>query len=91
MKILYPMYLWGYYYYQLIKHHHPYKLGSIKKWVKLMVNEIYKVSFSIGKHFQDKITCDVVEMSATHLSHSRPWQYDIDVIYKKRDNIYLFS
>jgi hypothetical protein len=31
-----------------------------------------------------------VEMDACHILLGRPWQYDVDVTYKGRDNTYLF-
>jgi hypothetical protein len=38
----------------------------------------------------DEITCDVVEMDACHMILGRLWQYDVDVTYKGRDNVYVF-
>ena len=30
-------------------------------------------------------------MDASHVLLGRPWQYDVDITYKGRDNIYLFT
>ena len=38
----------------------------------------------------DEITCDVVEMDACHMILGKPWQYDVDITYKGRDNVYVF-
>lgn len=75
---------------QTEKHHAPYKIGWIKKGSKLLVNEVCKVQISIGKHYQDEIACDVVEMSACHLLLERPWQFDRNAMHKGRDDTYTF-
>ena len=46
--------------------------------------------FQIGK-YEDKVTCDVVPMQASHLILWRPWQYDLDVEFKGRANKYIFT
>ncbi|KAF7147414.1 hypothetical protein RHSIM_Rhsim03G0207400 [Rhododendron simsii] len=38
-----------------------------------------------------EVTCDVIEMDASHVLLGRPWQFDVDVIYKGRDNTYCFN
>ena len=50
-----------------MKQPHPYKIGWIKKGTDMVVNEVCKVQFSIGKFYQDEITYDVVDMNACHL------------------------
>ena len=34
--------------------------------------------------------CDVVDIDACHLLLGRPWQFDVDVVHKGRDNVYEF-
>ncbi|GAV68638.1 hypothetical protein CFOL_v3_12141 [Cephalotus follicularis] len=46
---------------------------------------------SIGKHYTSVVVCDVVDMDASHVLLGRPWQYDVDITYKGRDNIYVFT
>ncbi|KAL5569941.1 hypothetical protein UlMin_026516 [Ulmus minor] len=69
----------------------PYKLTWVKKGSEELVNESCKVSFSIGKLYQDQILCDVLEMDACHMLLGRPWQYDKGAIYDGRKNTYEFT
>ena len=48
------------------------------------------VSFTIGKHYQDEVWCDVVPMDVCHLLLGRPWQYDRQIIYDGFKNTYTF-
>jgi len=43
-------------------YHHPYEIGWIKQVPRIKVTNLCQVSISIGKHYQDSITCDVVDM-----------------------------
>ena len=59
------------------KHLYPYKVGWIKKGMKTKVNEIWKISFSIGKHCQDEVVYDVVQMDDCHILLGPLWQFDV--------------
>jgi len=72
------------------KHPSPYKIGWITQGSEAKVTEICRIQFSIGQNYLDKVTCDVVEMDACHIILGRPWQFDVDAIYKGRDNVYIF-
>ena len=72
------------------KHVNPYKTGWIKKGIEMMVNEVCTIQLSIGRHHQDKIHCDVVDMTACHLLLGRLWQFDRNVVHKGKDNTYKF-
>ena len=36
------------------------------------------------------MVCDMVDMDACHLLLDKPWQFDIDAVYERRDNVYKF-
>ncbi|GKE24679.1 hypothetical protein Tco_1436191 [Tanacetum coccineum] len=42
----------------------PHQIGWIKEVLALKVTEICKVPLAIGKHYNDLVTCDVVDMEA---------------------------
>ena len=44
------------------KHRHPYRVGWIKRGTDSQVTAVCHISFSIGKFYQDEITCDVLEL-----------------------------
>nr|GEW03770.1 hypothetical protein [Tanacetum cinerariifolium] len=44
----------------------PYQIGWIKKVLAFTVTEICKVPFIIEKYYNELVTCDIVDMDATH-------------------------
>nr|GMD29224.1 transposon Ty3-I Gag-Pol polyprotein [Ipomoea batatas] len=54
-------------------HPKPYKLGWIKEVTSVMVMEVCHVPVSIGKSYQDTVTCEVIDMDACHILLGRPW------------------
>jgi hypothetical protein len=56
----------------------------------MKVTDTCRVPFSIGQSYPDEVTYDLVEMDTCHVFLERPWQYNLDAIYKGRDNVYLF-
>ncbi|GJW52073.1 transposon ty3-I gag-pol polyprotein [Tanacetum coccineum] len=57
---------------------------KIKKGLTLKVNEFCKVPLAIGKHYNELVTCDVVDIEACHVLSGRPWQHDMDTKLEKK-------
>jgi hypothetical protein len=72
-------------------HPRPYKLGWVKRGPQAEVTTSCKVPISIGKHYRDEVMCDMIDMDACHILLGRPWQYDLDVTHKGRDNVMMFT
>ncbi|GJU95946.1 RNA-directed DNA polymerase [Tanacetum coccineum] len=51
---------------------------KIKKGLTLKVTKISKVPLASGKHYNELVTCDVVDMEACHGLLRIPWQHDVD-------------
>jgi hypothetical protein len=64
------------------KHPSPYTISWIKKGVKTRVTNTCRLPISIGQSYRDEVQCDIVYMDACHVLMGRPWQYDVDAMYK---------
>ena len=73
------------------QHPKPYAIGWIQKGPKANVTEVCKVPISIGQYYHAEVTCDVIDMDAGHVLLGRPWQFDVDVTYRGRDNVCVFN
>ena len=58
--------------------------------MEVKVTNTCRIKFSIGKHYVDKVSCEVVDMDACHLIWGRPLQHDVDVVHKGKHNVYIF-
>ncbi|XP_071713605.1 uncharacterized protein [Rutidosis leptorrhynchoides] len=72
------------------KHPTPYKIGWIKAVGEVRVTEQCEVLISMGK-YKDTIVFDIVDMDACHVLLGRPWQFNLGVIHKGKENTYTFS
>ncbi|GJU97825.1 RNA-directed DNA polymerase [Tanacetum coccineum] len=54
------------------------KIRWIKKGLTLKVTKISKVPLATGKHYNELVTCDVVDIEACHGLLRIPWQHDVD-------------
>ncbi|XP_020694313.1 uncharacterized protein LOC110108140 [Dendrobium catenatum] len=73
------------------KNPNPYRISWVKKVIDIQVSEMYRVNFSIGKHYNSEVLCDVLDMDVCHLILGRPWQFDTGVVYDGRANAYAFE
>ncbi|GJV37346.1 putative receptor protein kinase ZmPK1 [Tanacetum coccineum] len=72
------------------KHPKPYKIGWIKAVGKVRVTEQCEVLIAMGK-YKDTVLFDIVDMDACHVLLGRPWQSDLNVVHKGKENTYTFS
>ncbi|GJW38774.1 transposon ty3-I gag-pol polyprotein [Tanacetum coccineum] len=72
-------------------HPSPYQIGWIRKGLELKVTEFCKVPLAMGKHYNELVTCNVVDMETCHVLLGRPWQHDVDSTHQGKSNMYLFK
>ncbi|GJU59589.1 hypothetical protein Tco_1237355 [Tanacetum coccineum] len=70
--------------------HSPYQIRWIKKGLTLKVTTICKVHLAIGKHYNELVICDVIDIEACHVLLGRPCQHDMDATHQGKSNMYLF-
>ncbi|XP_020587937.1 LOW QUALITY PROTEIN: glutamate receptor 2.9-like [Phalaenopsis equestris] len=73
------------------KHPNQYNIGLVKKGVETTVTESCKVSFSIRKHYECEVKCDVIEMDVCHIILDGRWQYDKTAWYDGKSHAYTFG
>ena len=47
-------------------------------------------SLFIGK-YKDEVTFDIVDMDSCHILLGRPWEFNLNVVHRGRDNTYTFA
>jgi len=72
-------------------HEKPYTLGWVSKGSQVRVTLSCRVPISIGKHYKEKVICDVLNMNVCHILHSIPWQFDNDITYQGGENEMMFT
>ncbi|XP_020674167.2 uncharacterized protein LOC110093578 [Dendrobium catenatum] len=70
------------------KNPHPYKTSWVKKGIEVLVTDMCRITFSVGKSYNCEVLCDVLEMDVCHIILGRLWQYDSGVVYDGRLNTY---
>ena len=72
-------------------HSNPYKIELIKKGGNTQISEIFSVPLSIGGTYKDQTVCDVLDIDVCHIFLGRPWQYNVQAIYRGSENTYEFQ
>lgn len=72
------------------KHLASYKIRWIKKEVETRVIKVCRDHFSIRKIYKSDMIFDVVDINACHLLLGKPRQFDVNTIYRGRDDVYEF-
>ncbi|GKE86588.1 RNA-directed DNA polymerase, partial [Tanacetum coccineum] len=62
------------------------RLGRSKGLV-LKVTEICKVPLALRKHYNELVTCDVIDMETCHVLLGRPWQRDVDSTHQENKTL----
>jgi len=63
-------------------HHHPYDIRWIKQGSYIKISALCQVPIFIGKHYQDSVSCDVVDMDKCHILLGRLWKHDVDATHR---------
>ncbi|KAE8718992.1 DnaJ protein ERDJ2A [Hibiscus syriacus] len=69
------------------RHPKPYCLQWLNESAEMKVVKQCLVNIKMGKYCDD-VWCDVIPMQASHILLGQPWQYDNDITYYGRKNIY---
>jgi len=76
---------------QATAHSHPYTIQWLNQGKGLQVSSRCLIPLSIGKNYQDELSCDVIPMDACHILLGRPWLFDRKVKHDGYLNTYTFT
>jgi len=70
-------------------HFQSYTVDWIKKYPSIKLTNLCHVPISVGKLYQDFVTCEVVNIDKYLLG--RLWQHDVDATHRDKNNNYMFT
>ncbi|XP_033144892.1 uncharacterized protein LOC117133039 [Brassica rapa] len=73
------------------KHPTPYDMGWLNNKASIRITQRAIVPFSVGKHYHDRIYCDIAPIDFCHLLLGRPWEFDRKIIHDGAQNTYSFT
>ena len=76
---------------EIKSHDRPYDIRWIKKGPCIKITDLYYVSISVEKFYQNFVACDVIDMDKYHILLKMSWQHDNDATHKGGENIYVFT
>ena len=70
-------------------HPHPYNVNWVDKTAQ-SITQRCQVHIHVSS-YEDRVSCDVLDIDTAHILLRRPWLYDLDVTSLGRSNTYEFK